>query len=303
MHPTRHSLTLKTPDGKDNRQLVFYDFGTPMATETVICVHGLTRNARDFDPLAETLAARGKRRVLALSMAGRGESDRFADPHHYHYGTYVHDCLTVMDNFHLRQVEWVGTSMGGIIGMMIAASYPGRIKKLVLNDIGSFLDKSALARIYKYVASLPDIFPSRAAAEHYLRENFAPWGITDESVWQRLFSTSFDERPDGTFRYLCDPKIAVPLAAASDHFTKVEDVNLAEIYEKITIPTLIIRGETSDILSPETVRAMLGSNLKAESVTIKGAGHAPALMEESQIRIVAGWLLRDAMARLAASGV
>jgi pimeloyl-ACP methyl ester carboxylesterase len=133
MHPTRHSLSLKTPDGKDNRNLVFYDFGSPMAKETVVCVHGLTRNARDFDLLAETLAREGNRRVLALSMAGRGESDRFADPMHYHYGSYVQDCLAVLDNFHLRQVEWVGTSMGGIIGMMIAASYPGRVKKLVLN--------------------------------------------------------------------------------------------------------------------------------------------------------------------------
>lgn len=274
-----------------------------MAKETVVCVHGLTRNARDFDLLAETLAREGNRRVLALSMAGRGESDRFADPMHYHYGSYVQDCLAVLDNFHLRQVEWVGTSMGGIIGMMIAASYPGRVKKLVLNDIGSFLGKSALERIYKYVCALPEVFSSRAAAEHYLRENFASWGITDESIWQRLFITSFDERPDGTFRYLCDPKIAVPLAAVSDNFTRVEDVNLAEIYEKISIPTLIIRGETSDILSPETVRAMLGSNLKAESVTIPGVGHAPALMEAPQIRIVANWLLRDAVSRIAAAGI
>ncbi|MCE3006097.1 MAG: alpha/beta hydrolase [Rickettsiales bacterium] len=300
---TRHSISLKTPDGKATRQLVFYDYGSPMASETVICVHGLTRNARDFDLLAEALVQQGQRRVLTLSMAGRGESDRFSDPHHYHYGTYVQDCLAVMDNFHLRQVDWVGTSMGGIIGMMIAANYPARIRKLVLNDIGSFLSKDALSRIYHYVGALPEVFASRAAAEHYLRENFAPWGITHEALWERLFATSFDERPDGTWRYLCDPAIAVPLRAASENFANIEDVSLAAIWNEVKIPTLILRGEISDILAADTVSAMCKSHVKAEAATIKGVGHAPALMEDSQIQIVVNWLLRDSMMRVAAAGI
>ena len=165
MTPRRHSLRVpNSSESRETHELVFYDWGDVDAATTVICVHGLTRNAHDFDLLAPALAATG-RRVFSLNMAGRGDSSWLADPMLYHYGTYVTDCLAVMDNFHLRGVEWVGTSMGGIIGMTIAAHHPTRIKKLVLNDIGILLSREALQRIYAYVDTMPKKLPLVSCGE------------------------------------------------------------------------------------------------------------------------------------------
>jgi pimeloyl-ACP methyl ester carboxylesterase len=291
MTPRTHRIPVKNFMGpKGTHDLAFYDWGDENAEEIVFCVHGLTRNARDFDALAIALAARGKR-VFALDMAGRGQSAWLADPVDYNYASYAADCLAVMDNFHLRGVDWVGTSMGGIIGMMIAAGHPTRIRKLVLNDIGTFLSKTALQRIYDYVRAMPTSFPSRAAATAYLKEIFKPFGITDEAVWAHFIDHSLHEE-GGTIRLACDPAIATPLALASDNFTKVDDVNLSMLWEKIAIPVLILRGAESDILDAETVSAMRATNPKAEAVTIAGVGHAPALASTDQTSLIANWLGR-----------
>lgn len=291
MTPTRHSIRVPNLlEGNGTHELVFYDWGDPMSAHTVVCVHGLTRNARDFDLLAADLARRG-RRVLSLDMAGRGESEWLSNSIDYNYLSYAADCLKILDNFHLRSVDWVGTSMGGIIGMLLAAEHPGRIRKLVLNDIGARLRKDALERIYAYVQSIPASFPNRAAADAYLATVFAPFGIQHLPVWQEFVSHSLVPQNDGTVRLSVDPAIVEPLRRDTQNFTEVHDVNLGEIWEKILIPTLIIRGEHSDILDAETVSAMRATNPKAEYATIKGVGHAPALMTPDQIALVADWLM------------
>lgn len=293
MQPRRHSIDLPSVADKSQRHaIVFYDWGPEDAATVSICVHGLTRNAHDFDLLAEALAMTG-RRVLALNMAGRGESAWLANPMDYHYGQYMADCLAIMDNFHLRGVEWIGTSMGGIIGMLIAATQPSRIRKMVLNDVGSFLSAEALKRIYDYVGSMPPSFASRTEGDVYLKEIFTPFGITDPGLWASFVDHSLQETQDGAFRLACDPAIAEPLRAASQNFTQVADVSLADSWEKIDIPTLILRGAESDVLDAETVSAMRTTNLRAESVTIAGVGHAPSLMTQEQIQIVTGWLGRS----------
>jgi len=298
MQPTTHILPLpNTTAEKGTHTLAVYDWGNPDAQRVVMCVHGLTRNARDFDFIAAQLATTG-RRVLAVSMAGRGESAWLADPMGYNYASYVADCMAVMDNFHIREVEWIGTSMGGIIGMMLAASNPRRIKKLVMNDIGAHLSKHALTRIYDYVRTMPEAFETRADGELYLRNAFAPWNITHEPFWQRFVDTSLIER-EGTLRYACDPAIAVPLAAGSKNFTEVADVSLSPIWNELQTPTLIIRGANSDILSEETVRAMRATNLNAETLTYPNVGHAPALMTDADAKPILNWLdrtLSDMMA-------
>jgi pimeloyl-ACP methyl ester carboxylesterase len=299
MQPMRHLLAVPSSSGEGTHRIAVEDWGKPEAQRIAVCVHGLTRNARDFDMLAERLANTG-RRVLALTMPGRGDSDWLADPTDYHYGTYVTDCLRVLDNFHIREVEWIGTSMGGIIGMMIAAAHPKRIRKLVLNDIGALLSKEALSRIYAYVRAIPAQFASREEAEAYLRESFAPWGIRDAALWQRFVETSLQTR-EGLLRYACDPAIAVPLAAASENFTRIEDVNLSAIWQEIQVPTLILRGAESDILSEDTVRAMRSTNLKAQSMTIPAVGHAPSLMVEAEIKPILEWLDRRAGDMITAS--
>lgn len=288
MEPRRHSLMLPNTGDDGKHEIVFYDWGPEDASHVVFCVHGLTRNAQDFDYLAPALAARG-RRVLAVSMAGRGESAWLADPMQYHYGTYMADCLAILNNFHLRSVDWVGTSMGGIIGMLVAANVPGRIRKLVLNDVGTFIPAAALQRIYDYLGHMPRRFDSRAEADAYLREIFKPFGITDAAVWQHFIDHSLSD-VEGTLRLRVDPAIGEPMRVASKDFTQAESVNLGEHWEKIDIPVLILRGEQSDLLDAETVSAMRATNPKAEAKVIPGVGHAPSLTTPEQIAIVVNWL-------------
>lgn len=297
--PRQHRFPAPNANGTSTHQLAIYDWGNPDATRVAFCVHGLTRNARDFDFLAAQLGATG-RRVLAINMAGRGESDWLANPMDYHYATYVADCMAVMDNFHIREVDWIGTSMGGIIGMMIAAQSPQRIRKLVLNDIGAYLSKEALSRIYDYVRTIPVAFANQTEADAYLRKAFAPFGITDPSDWQHFLDNSLRIH-EGTLRYACDPAIAVPLAAASRDFTEISDVNLSPIWNAVQTPTLIIRGAQSDVLSEETVTAMRSTNLSAEGITYPDVGHAPALMTETQTRPLLEWLDRSLASMMAVS--
>lgn len=299
MQPRRHALPVPNLASPGTHELVFYDWGDVNAQRVVICVHGLTRNAHDFVPLAEALAATG-RRVFSLNMAGRGESAWLADPMGYNYATYVADCLAVMDNFHLRSVEWIGTSMGGLIGMMLAASNPARIRKLVINDIGIHLNREALERIFGYVNAMPPRFETRAAAEEYLATSFAPFKLNGTEFWPRFFSTSFFPNADGSLRYACDPAIAVPIRESTKNFTDIQSVNLSDVWEKVTIPTLILRGEESDILSLDTVRAMRSVNSRTDVMTVPGVGHAPPLMSDDQIRPLMHWLAASSTGLLAA---
>lgn len=289
--PRRHTVPVRNgPETRARHEIVFYDWGNPDAMNVTICVHGLTRNAHDFTIIAEELAKTG-RRVIALNMAGRGESQWLDDPMSYHYGTYVADCLAIMDNFHLRGVEWIGTSMGGIIGMMIAAQQNGRIKKLILNDIGTTIEPPALARIYEYVRTMPTEFTDRAAAGVYMQEVYKPFGITDPGEWETFVNSSLLSGADGKLRPACDPAIAEPLRVATKDFTEIDAPDLTDIWQQIRIPSLIIRGSESDVLTGSTVHHMRLSNIKSQSIVIQGVGHAPMLNTPEQIDIVKRWLI------------
>jgi pimeloyl-ACP methyl ester carboxylesterase len=298
--PRRHSISVpNTFSAAGKHELVFFDYGDVNAHRTVICVHGLTRNAHDFDILAHALAATG-RRVFTLNMAGRGESPWLADPMGYNYGSYVADCLAILDNFHLRGVEWIGTSMGGIIGMMLAAGNPGRIRKLILNDIGIHLGAHAFKRIIDYVSTLPSSFPDRATASTYLHQVYEPFGITDPVQWSQFVDASLMTDASGTLRYACDPAIIEPIRLATQNFTEIHDVNLTDIWEQIDIPTYVLHGADSDVLTADTVKSMRIANSRMESVTIQGVGHAPSLMSAEQVALVVNWLTRPTAGMLAA---
>ncbi len=291
MEPRTHHIAVANTFGATGKhEIVFYDWGDANATKTVVCVHGLTRNARDFDHIATALAERG-RRVFTLSMAGRGESAWLNDIADYNYASYAADCLAILDNFHIRTVDWIGTSMGGIIGMIIAAQHTDRIRKLVLNDVGMKIPKEALGRIYEYVHGMPRRFATREEADAYLRVVFAPFNITDPTLWTEFVDHSLLPHEEGGFKLACDPNILEPLRIASKDFSDVADVSLTDIWEQIRQPTLILRGELSDILSEETVRAMKATHPRAESVAIPNVGHAPSLMEGGQISTVVNWLI------------
>ena len=273
--------------GTGTHQIAVYDYGDPMSDHVVVCVHGLTRNARDFDLLAEELGRR-KRRVLSISMAGRGESSWLQDPADYNYTTYMTDCLKVLDNFHLRQVDWVGTSMGGIIGMLLASQPGTPITRMVLNDVGPVITAASLRRIGQYVGRAPR-FADVTAAEAYIREVGAPFGALTDAQWRHLTEYSVRRMDDaeGGYAMIYDPGLGevfrlnpVPV-----------DIDLWPVYEAIRCPTLALRGAESDLLEASTLAAMGTRGPRARTVEFSGVGHAPMLMDPAQIAVVRDFLL------------
>src|SRR5918996_3148310 len=206
------------------------DWGAPDAARTVVCVHGLTRNGRDFDHLAEALSADA--RVICPDMIGRGRSDRLADPEHYALPTYVAHMIQLIDRLGLGQVDWVGTSMGGLIGMGVAVADAGKIRRLVLNDIGPFLPKAALERINQYLG-LDLRFPDLAALEAHLRAIHAGFGPLSDAEWRYLAEHSALIRDDGTLALNYDQRLALPLKRGP-----IENVDLWPVWDQIRPPGL-----------------------------------------------------------------
>jgi len=247
----------------------------------VICVHGLTRNGRDFDALAEALAAEG-RRVICPDLPGRGASDWLPDPSLYTpavYGGALSHLLAVVEG----PVDWVGTSLGGICGMGLAAMPGNPIRRLVLNDVGSVVPLAAIARIRDYLRETPS-FADLAALEAYLRLVHAPFGALSDAAWRHLAETSARALRDGQLALHYDPAIATPFLAGEP-----EAVDLSFAWGRVTAPTLVIRGAESDLLPAEIAREM-AERPGVRLAEVPGCGHAPALMEAGQIALVAGFL-------------
>lgn len=262
--------------------LGYVEWGDPAAPRTVLCLHGLTRNARDFDFLAEALA--GTARVLALDVAGRGRSGWLADPARYAVPTYVAHVTAFLDGLGLGSVELVGTSMGGIIGMGLATFQPARVAKLVLNDVGGRVPVAALAGIAEYLEDEPPVFADLAGLEAHLRWALAPFGPLTDAQWAHLARHSARPVPGGlTLHY--DPAIAAPFRE-----TATADLELWPLYDAVTCPTLLLHGAESLLLPAEVAAEMTGRGPKARLVTFAGIGHAPALMAADQIAVVRDFL-------------
>jgi pimeloyl-ACP methyl ester carboxylesterase len=247
----------------------------------VVAVHGLTRNAWDFAPLAERLSA--TRPVYAFSMAGRGKSDWLDDPALYTYAQYTADCLQVLRQLNLGVVDWVGTSMGGLIGMMLAAMPQTPVARLVLNDVGPLLPLSALQRIGAYVGRVP-VFQNFSEALRFCRATYADFGIQGDAPWQFFTEKSLRALPDGKTTLHYDPKIAEVFGSVT------KDVDVWNVYDAVKVPTLLLRGERSDILSLETAQGMTQRGPLAKLVTFRNCGHAPALMDAAQMNVVEDFL-------------
>lgn len=260
----------------------FADWGEQKGRKATVCVHGLTRTGRDFDVIADVLSEDG--RVVCPDVAGRGASDWLVNPNDYTYPNYLADMAGLMAHIGAERVDWVGTSMGGLIGMMLAATPGTPIRKLVINDIGPLLAKEALVRICHYVGAAPS-FQDVEAVEAYLREVHAPFGDLSDEQWRHLAETSSVPNGEGAMRLHYDPNIATAFCAGP-----IEDVDLWNVWDKIECPVLVLRGESSDLLSVETAEEMSRRGPKADVVTIPNCGHAPALMDPEQIRIVRDWL-------------
>ncbi len=254
----------------------------------VVCVHGLTRNGRDFDVLAQALSDRSlsdRFHVICPDLPGRGGSDWLPDPTLYqpqHYAVALGHLLAAIG----RDVAWVGTSLGGICGMLLAAAGGSPINRLILNDIGPFIPAAALARIRDYLASdaAPTRFPDLPALERHLRAIHAPFGALTDEQWAALARTSARSLPDGGVSLHYDPAIATVIRAQEP-----VDVDMAPFYARIRAPILAIRGADSDLLLPDTLTQMRASG--AETLEIPGAGHAPALMDAVQTDAIRRFLL------------
>jgi pimeloyl-ACP methyl ester carboxylesterase len=276
----RKSLALGDPFG--GLALSYLDWGDPAAARTVVCVHGLTRNARDFDVLAEALAARG-RRVLAVDVAGRGGSGWLADPGQYAVPVYAAQLARFLDLLGLSGVDWVGTSMGGLIGITLAAGERPPMARLMLNDIGPLVAQGAMEQIRGYLG-LDLRFKDLAELEAHLRLIHAGFGRLTDAQWAALALHSSREAPEG-LRLHYDPAIREPfLAAAAKH------IDLWELWDHIHCPTFVLRGAESGLLTAATLEQMLRRGPPVEAVTLEGIGHAPALMSAEQIAIVERWL-------------
>jgi len=264
-------------------RLTYTDWGAADAERAVVCVHGLTRNGRDFDALAGSLAEAG-RRVVCPDVVGRGRSDRLADASGYSYPQFLADANALIARLGVETVDWVGTSMGGLIGMMLAAQPKTPLRRLVINDVGPFVPKAALERIADYVGQDP-LFPDMVAAESYLRQVHAPFGVLTDAQWQHLTRHSVRQDGAGGYRFRYDPGIAEAFAGPLD------DIDLWSLWDAIAIPVLVLRGAESDLLLADTAAEMARRGPKAQVVEIAGCGHAPALLDETQVSLVKDWLL------------
>jgi pimeloyl-ACP methyl ester carboxylesterase len=265
--------------------MAYTEWGDPDAPP-VLCVHGLTRNGRDFDTLAEALAPRY--RVICPDLPGRGASDWLDNPALYQPPSYC-EALSHLLAAIGKPVTFVGTSLGGICGMLIAAAKGQPITRMVVNDVGAFIPAAALARIRDYMTVAPGApalseFADQAALQRHLELIHAPFGELTDAEWAKLARHSGRTLPNGKIAQHYDPAIGDPIRAAEP-----QDVHLWPFWAAITIPVLVLRGETSDLLLPETLEQMQARPGTAVH-TVARTGHAPALMDSPTIDVIARFL-------------
>lgn len=259
----------------------YYEWGK-LDSPVIICVHGLARNGRDFDDLAQALSVRY--RVVCPDIVGRGQSDWLPPGADYGVEQYVQDMVVLIARLDVQQVDWIGTSMGGLIGMALAALPNSPVHRLVLNDIGPFVSRQALQRIGSYVGLDPR-FDSVDEVERMLRQNYVAYaGLTDEQ-WRHLARHGCRKTDDGRFALHYDPAIGTATRAAAE-----ADVDLWGLWRQISCPQLLLWGEQSDVLTRETVEQMQKSSSTLEVTSYPELGHAPSLMETDQIQAVLDWL-------------
>lgn len=247
----------------------------------VVCVHGLTRNSRDFDALGERLAR--ARLVVAPDMPGRGRSDWLPVKTDYAYPVYLNAVAALIGSLETETVDFVGTSMGGIVGMMLASLPNSPIRRLVLNDIGPLISKAGLERIAAYVGHIEE-FADLDAVEAYFRRVAAPFGRLTDAQWRHMAEHGCRRLDNGKLAVNYDPDIALPFRG------ELSDVDLWPCYDLIRCPTLVVRGAMSDLLLPETAAEMTRRGPKAALFEVPDAGHAPALRADDQISAIERFL-------------
>lgn len=269
-------------------EIAYVEWGPADADDVVICVHGLTRQGRDFDYLARALATLG-RRVVCPDLVGRGQSGWLRDPADYTVLQYCADMNALIARTGARSVDWVGTSLGGLIGIVLAGLPDSPIRRLVVNDIGPVVPINALQRIGRYVVDMPEAFETFDEAERYLREVLAPFGDVTNEHWRHLARYSIRKDPElDRYLTLCDPAILQTLRAPAN-----PGAHLWAYWDAIDHPVLVVRGRESDFLPSYLSNEMERRNPHAIVHDVPGCGHAPTLMPRDQIEAVVGFLMPD----------
>ena len=277
-------------DTRGLHRMAYCEWGDPANDRVLVCVHGLSRQGRDFDTLARALSDRY--RVVCPDVVGRGQSDWLADPMGYQIPAYVADMVTMLARLDANEVHWVGTSMGGLIGMGLASLPQSPIKRLVLNDVGPTIQAEAILRIGTYLG-LPMRWPSLEQAADYMLSISKGFGTHTREQWLALTRPMLrpDDTPTGAgLKPHYDPAIAVPFKAITPEMAAVGQAALWRSYDAIACPTLLLRGADSDLLTRDTAQEMTRRGPKARLHEFVGVGHAPMLVVAEQVAIVEEFL-------------
>jgi pimeloyl-ACP methyl ester carboxylesterase len=290
--PRLKSVQCSSPAGL--HRMAYKEWGDPANPHVLVCVHGVTRVSDDFDALARAMSDRY--RVVCPDVVGRGRSERLRDPKLYIVPQYVADMVTLIArttaNNDEGTVHWVGTSMGGLIGMILASLEGSPIRRLVLNDIGPVLDGAAMARIGDYIGQ--DLrFASFEEGARFVREVSSSFGPHSHEEWHKLASDVLVQEAGGAWVRHYDLGLAKPFAAITPERAEQDQAALWGAFDAIRCPTLLIRGELSDLLSRATAEEMTRRGPKPQLAEIPGVGHAPTLMHAQQIAIVRDFLLAE----------
>lgn len=293
MEPRFYKIDCPNPNPKTGTHAIaLVEWGKPDNPNVLFCVHGLTRNARDFDFLAHAMEK--EYRVISMDVVGRGKSDWFQNPKDYDYKHYFNDVFYIIRHLHLhgpgKRLDFVGTSMGGLIGMALAALHRTLFHRLVMNDIGPFIDKHALERIGSYVSDLPS-FPDMQSVEQFFLKIYDPWGISDPKHIKHIVQHSTTQDEGGRIRLSFDPNISGAFQSAKGTVQIKKDVKLWLLWRRVKCPVLVLRGMESDILTHDTLKKMQKIHKPTDFYEFPKIGHAPSLMDNEQIRLVKDWLL------------
>ena len=275
-------------DTRGLHRMAYWEWGDAANPRVLVCAHGLSRQGRDFDTLAQALM--GSYRVVCPDVVGRGQSDWLADPLGYHIPAYVGDMVTLLARLNAQSVDWVGTSMGGLIGLLVASLQGSPVRRLVLNDIGPTIEPVAMQRIGAFLG-LPVRWSSLEEAADAMWAISKGFGPHTREQWLALSQPQIVSDGAGGFKPRYDPGIAVPFKAITPETAAVGEAMVWARYDSLRCPTLLLRGAESDLLSRETALAMTQRGPKARLHEFAGVGHAPTLVQAEQRQVVSDFLL------------
>ena len=275
-------------DTRGLHRMAYWEWGDATNPRVLVCVHGLSRQGRDFDVLAR--AMRGEYRVVCPDVVGRGESDALADPMGYQLPAYVADMVTLLARLDATTLHWVGTSMGGLIGLALASMKQSPVSRLVLNDVGPAIRYEAIERIATYLGA-PLRWNTLEEAADYLWSISQGFGPHTRDEWLALTRPMLKPDGAGGFKPHYDANIALPFKALTREMVAGGEAMTWHAYDAIRCPTLVLRGADSDLLTHETAQSMTQRGPKARLREFAGVGHAPTLGTTEQVQAVREFLL------------